>query len=127
MTTLFELVGGSKWFADLVEHFYAGVASDPLLRPLYPEEDLAGAKERLTGFLVQYWGGPATYSEQRGHPRLRLRHVPYRIGVAEQEAWLHHMTTALRGENDLSDDVLKQVFEYFEGASIAMINVSENS
>ena len=127
MTTLYELVGGGEWFTELVERFYSGVAADPLLRPLYPEEDLEGAKARLTGFLVQYWGGPSTYSDERGHPRLRMRHNPYRIGHAEQQAWLHHMTTALRGRRELSEDVFQQVLQYFEGASIAMINAPENA
>ena len=75
--TFYEAVGGEETFRRLVHHFYAGVAEDPLLRPLYPEQDLAGAEERLRMFLVQYWGGPRTYSEQRGHPRLRMRHAPF--------------------------------------------------
>ena len=77
--TLYELVGGRGWFEDLVDRFYDGVADDPVLRPLYPEADLSGARQRLCGFLVQYWGGPDDYSRARGHPRLRLRHQPYPI------------------------------------------------
>ncbi len=80
--TFYEAVGGEETFRRLVHRFYAGVATDPVLRPLYPEPDLSGAEERLRMFLVQYWGGPRTYSEQRGHPRLRMRHVPFRIGRA---------------------------------------------
>lgn len=88
-------VVGSDFFADLVEAFYAGVETDELLRPMYPA-DLAGAKGRLAMFLVQYWGGPATYSEHRGHPRLRMRHMPFRVDAAARDAWLHHMRNALR-------------------------------
>jgi hemoglobin len=93
--TFYEAVGGEPTFRRLVTAFYAGVANDPVLRPLYPEEDLAAAAERLTLFLIQYWGGPATYSEQRGHPRLRMRHAPFRIGEAERDAWLSHMLNAV--------------------------------
>lgn len=85
---------GSDFFADLVEAFYEGVETDELLRPMYPD-DLAGAKARLAMFLVQYWGGPATYSEHRGHPRLRMRHMPFRVDEAARDAWLHHMRGAL--------------------------------
>ena len=87
-------VVGSDFFAELVERFYGGVESDELLRPMYPA-DLAGAKARLAMFLVQYWGGPATYSEHRGHPRLRMRHAPYRVDSAARDAWLRHMLAAL--------------------------------
>jgi len=87
-------VVGSDFFAELVEAFYAGVETDELLRPMYPA-DLAGAKARLTLFLVQYWGGPATYSEHRGHPRLRMRHAPFRVDEAARDAWLRHMGAAL--------------------------------
>ena len=92
-TTVHALVG-SEFFVDLVDRFYDGVADDPLLRPMYPA-DLAGAKERLALFLVQYWGGPPTYSERRGHPRLRMRHQPYRVDTAARDAWLGHMTAAV--------------------------------
>ena len=92
---LFEAIGGEPAFRKLVDEFYAGVADDPLLRPMYPEEDLGPAADRLTLFLMQYWGGPHTYSEQRGHPRLRMRHAPFRIGAAERDAWLHHMRRAV--------------------------------
>lgn len=87
-------VVGSDFFAELVEGFYEGVENDEILRPMYPA-DLAGAKARLTMFLVQYWGGPATYSEHRGHPRLRMRHMPFRVDTAARNAWLHHMRAAL--------------------------------
>ena len=94
MDTLFERVGGEQFFVDLVDRFYVGVAGDPLLRPLYPEE-LSESSHHLALFLVQYWGGPGTYNEQRGHPRLRMRHAPFVIGPAERDAWLRHMEDAL--------------------------------
>jgi hemoglobin len=93
--SFYEAIGGEPTFRQLVTAFYAGVANDPVLRPLYPEEDLTAAAERLTLFLIQYWGGPATYNEQRGHPRLRMRHAPFRIGVKERDAWLAHMLDAV--------------------------------
>ena len=93
---LYAAVGGAPFFERLVDAFYDGVATDPLLLPLYPEApDLKGARRRLTLFLIQYWGGPATYSDERGHPRLRLRHLPFAIGPAERDAWLAHMTRAV--------------------------------
>ena len=105
----------------LVERFYAAVETDPLLRPIYPDEDLSSATERLTLFLIQYWGGPDTYSARRGHPRLRLRHQPFAIGQAERNAWLGHMTAAVNSL-DLSPEVRKELLDYFETASTAMIN-----
>src|ERR687884_984083 len=93
--TFYEQVGGHETFVRLVDVFYDGVAADPLLRPMYPEEELAGAKERLRMFLEQYWGGPTAYSEQRGHPRLRLRHASWVIGERERDAWLGHMREAV--------------------------------
>lgn len=125
MTTLFERVGGEDWFSDLVERFYEGVAADPLLRPLYPDPDLAGAKARLTGFLVQYWGGPDDYTRVRGHPRLRMRHFPYGIGQTERDRWLFHMKNAVCGRGGLDATAEAAVMEYFERASTAMINRSE--
>jgi hemoglobin len=91
---LFDRVGGVEFFVDLIDAFYLGVAGDPLLRPLYPE-DLTESKHHLALFLAQYWGGPATYNEMRGHPRLRMRHVPFVIGPAERDAWLRHMAAAV--------------------------------
>ncbi|HET7339744.1 MAG TPA: globin [Candidatus Dormibacteraeota bacterium] len=119
--TLFDLAGGEPTFRVLVERFYARVAIDPVLRPVYPEEDLAGATERLTLFLIQYWGGPSTYSERRGHPRLRMRHVPFAIGQPERDAWLAHMTAAV-DSLDVAPHVRKALIDYFESASTAMIN-----
>jgi hemoglobin len=118
---VYEAAGGTQTFRLLVERFYSGVAVDPLLRPLYPEEDLSSATERLTLFLVQYWGGPSTYSEQRGHPRLRMRHQPFAIGQAERDAWFGHMTAAV-DSLDLVPAVRKALLDYFETASTAMIN-----
>ena len=92
--SVYEEVGGQPFFVDLVDGFYAGVSTDPLLRPMYPE-DLAEPRRHLAGFLTQYWGGPTTYSDERGHPRLRMRHVPFAIGEAERDAWLRHMLASL--------------------------------
>lgn len=89
-----DAVGGLPFFVDLVDAFYVGVSSDPLLRPMYPE-DLTDSRRHLAGFLAQYWGGPTSYSDERGHPRLRMRHVPFAIGEAERDAWLRHMLGAL--------------------------------
>ncbi|HEV3368161.1 MAG TPA: globin [Acidimicrobiales bacterium] len=94
MDALFDRVGGEQFFFDLIDSFYLGVAGDPLLRPLYPE-DLTEPKHHLALFLVQYWGGPSTYNETRGHPRLRMRHAPFIIGPAERDAWLRHMNAAV--------------------------------
>jgi len=118
---VYEAAGGDRTFRLLVERFYARVAGDPLLRPLYPDEDLASATERLTLFLIQYWGGPSTYNERRGHPRLRLRHQPFAIGQAERDAWFGHMTWAV-DSLDLAPAVRKALLDYFETASTAMIN-----
>ena len=94
MDALFDRVGGEPFFVDLVDRFYLGVAGDPLLRPLY-SEDLAESARHLALFLMQYWGGPPTYNEQRGHPRLRMRHARFVIGPGERDAWLRHMFAAL--------------------------------
>jgi hemoglobin len=120
--TLFQAVGGEPTFRKLVDEFYAGVATDPLLRPMYPEEDLGPAADRLTLFLMQYWGGPHTYSEQRGHPRLRMRHAPYRIGAAERDAWLHHMRRAV-DRLDLPPEIASALWDYLERAAYFMVNV----
>lgn len=121
ISNLYQAAGGEDTFVRLVERFYEGVAADPVLRPLYPDEDLAGPRRRLTLFLIQYWGGPATYSEERGHPRLRMRHVPFAIGHRERDAWLSHMTAAVESLG-LDRGVRDAFLEYFEAASTAMIN-----
>ena len=93
---LFERVGGMDFFVRLVDEFYAGVVTDEVLWPLYPDQsDLDGAKHRLTLVLAQYWGGPTTYMEERGHPKLRLRHMPFRVGPLERDRWLVHMARAV--------------------------------
>jgi hemoglobin len=121
VANVYEAAGGEKTFRELVRAFYARVATDPVLRPIYPEANLSGATERLTLFLIQYWGGPSTYSQQRGHPRLRMRHQPFVIGQKERDAWLGHMTAAV-DSLQLSPSVRKAMLDYFETASTAMIN-----
>ncbi len=122
---VFEAAGGEPVFRELVGRFYARVAKDPVLRAVYPDEDLSGATERLTLFLIQYWGGPGTYSQQRGHPRLRMRHQPFAIGRRERDVWLGHMTAAV-DSLDLTAGVKKALLDYFDAASTAMINVGGN-
>jgi hemoglobin len=117
----FQRIGGEQTFRTLVDRFYAGVADDPLLRPLYPEQDLAPAADRLTLFLIQYWGGPTTYSDTRGHPRLRMRHVPFVIGTAERDAWLLHMRQAL-DSLELPDDLATELWNYLSLAADSMRN-----
>ena len=113
-------MGGTPWFALLIDRFYAAVATDPLLRPLYPD-DLTDSKDHMVKFLVQYWGGPTTYSEERGHPRLRMRHAPFVITLAERNAWLRHMVAAIEA-GELPEDVERQMIDYFEMAATQMIN-----
>ena len=122
--SLYERVGGQAFFDALVERFYAGVATDPLLRPLYPD-DLEGPKRRLALFLAQYWGGPQTYSAERGHPRLRMRHVRFRIGPAERKAWLGHMHAALDAApvtTSPSASDRDALMAYFETAATSLVN-----
>jgi hemoglobin len=122
--TFFDAVGGEPTFRRLVDEFYAGVATDPVLRPLYPDEDLGPANERLRKFLIQYWGGPTTYSEERGHPRLRQRHAPFRITPTERDAWLHHMRRAV---DSLGLDPVHEsaLWEYLSRAALFMVNTFE--
>ena len=119
--TFYAAVGGEPTFRKLVADFYAGVAHDPVLRPLYPEEDLGPAEERLVLFLMQYWGGPQTYSQRRGHPRLRLRHAPFRVGPAERDAWLGHMRRAVDGL-DLPAEHEAVLWDYLVRAAHFMVN-----
>ena len=123
--TLYELAGGLPFFARLVDRFYEGVAVDPVLRPLYPEDDLAGARRRLTLFLVQYWGGPTTYLEERGHPRLRARHSPFPIDIDARDRWLACMGQAI-DESAATDDVRARLHEYMAMAADAMRNREEH-
>jgi hemoglobin len=119
--SFYEVVGGEDTFRRLVHRFYEGVATDPLLRPLYPEEDLGPAEERLTLFLMQYWGGPRTYSDNRGHPRLRMRHAPFTVNRAAHDAWLKHMRTAVE-ELKLAPEYEQQLWDYLVYAAGSMIN-----
>lgn len=119
--TFYDAVGGHETFARLTRRFYQHVAADPEFRAIYPEDDLGPAEERLRMFLEQYWGGPETYSEQRGHPRLRMRHAPFRITVSERDTWLRHMKVAL-DELDLPETYRREMWLYFERAADAMVN-----
>jgi len=119
--TFYEQVGGEQTFRRLVHRFYEGVADDPELRALYPEEDLGPAEERLTLFLMQYWGGPRTYSEERGHPRLRMRHVPFTVNKAAHDAWLRHMRVAV-DELALTPEHERQLWDYLVYAAASMVN-----
>jgi hemoglobin len=121
MDNLYEAVGGDPVLRELVDRFYDGVALDPILRPLYPEEDLTGARERLAGFLIQYWGGPSTYSEQRGHPRLRMRHAGWVIGERERDAWLGHMHAAVLAI-DVTEEVREMIWEHVYRAAYSLVN-----
>lgn len=119
--TVYDRVGGQAFFDALVDRFYDGVEHDPVLRPLYPDDDMDGARERLAGFLAQYWGGPTHYSDARGHPRLRMRHAPFTIGQRERDHWLAHMLEAVRGA-DLAPEIEAAMVAYFEQAATAMVN-----
>ena len=123
--SFYDQVGGHGTFRNLTQRFYAGVAGDPELRALYPEDDLGPAEERFRMFLEQYWGGPQTYSEQRGHPRLRMRHQPFKVTPAQRDRWLTHIMAAvdsldLTPENDL---ILR---EYLNQAAQSMVNSLED-
>jgi len=124
-TTFYEAVGGEETFRRLVHHFYAGVARDPVLMAQYPADDLAAAEVRLRMFLVQYWGGPRTYAEQRGHPRLRLRHVPFHIGPRERDAWLARMREAIDAV-DLPEQAETLLWDYLVMAAHSMVNAHED-
>jgi hemoglobin len=121
MTTPYEQFGGEEFFRALVADFYAGVAADPGLRPMYPEEDLGPAERRLRMFLEQYWGGPRTYSEERGHPRLRMRHAPFAITEHHRDLWLRHMRDALDNRH-LPAELDAQMWDYLMMAAQSMIN-----
>ncbi|WP_273541859.1 globin [Microbacterium cremeum] len=124
--SFYDEVGGYATFERLVDAFYRGVADDEVLRPMYPEEDLGPAKERLTLFLVQYWGGPTTYSEQRGHPRLRMRHAPFHVNPDARDRWLAHMRVAV-DELDLPPLHETTLWDYLQRAAFAMVNTFEPS
>lgn len=117
---MYERVGGSAWFGALTTRFYDAVAGDPILRPLYPV-DLTPARDHLCGFLVQYWGGPTDYSAERGHPRLRMRHVGFSIGTSERDAWFAHMSEAVKAAHlDAADE--REMLDYFANAAAHLTN-----
>ena len=124
MEDLYDRIG-EQGFAQLARVFYEGVAQDELLKPMYPEEDLGPAERRLKMFLEQYWGGPDTYQQERGHPRLRMRHAPYKIGPKAREAWLSHMRKAV-DSLDLNSLDEAQLWDYLERAAHAMLNSFED-
>lgn len=119
--TFFEKVGGEKTFSELVSHFYALVAVNQVLCPMYPDSDLKAAAQRLEMFLVQYWGGPTTYSEQRGHPRLRMRHAPFHIATKERDEWLNCMRQAVDGL-EINAQLKTELWNYLEMAANSMVN-----
>ncbi len=122
--TFYDAIGGERYFRDLVAAFYRRVGDDPVLRPLYPEESLDAPRERLTLFLMQYWGGPTTYSDERGHPRLRMRHAPFPVGTAQIEAWLAAMRAAL-DEVPPPAELEPELWAYLEKAAIFMRNTMD--
>lgn len=124
--TFYDEIGGHATFQRIVEVFYREVAVDPVMRPMYPEEDLDPAAERLTMFLEQYWGGPGTYSERRGHPRLRMRHVPFHVNPDARDRWLAHMRTAL-DEAQLSPLHDATFWDYLQRAAHSLVNTFEDS
>ncbi|RVW05854.1 globin [Rhodococcus xishaensis] len=122
--TFYEAVGGAETFRKLTARFYEEVAKDEIVRPLYPEADLGPAERRMRMFLEQYWGGPRTYSDERGHPRLRMRHAPFRIGPIERDAWLRCMHTAIASIDDrtLDESHRRALIDYMEMAAASMVN-----
>ncbi len=124
--TLYDEVGGAPTFAALVHEFYEGVRADPQLRALYPEEDLGPAERRLRMFLEQYFGGPTAYSQERGHPRLRMRHAPFPVTEDMRERWLRHMLASLDALH-LPPEQDHAMREYFERAAHMMINTWEGT
>lgn len=124
-TNYYELFGGEPFFADLVSQFYARVATNEILRPMYPDEDMAGAAHRLQTFLAQYWGGPTTYQEERGHPRLRMRHAGFKIGPAAKQAWLDCMRAAVVGM-EMDEATEAKLWRYLEGAAEHLLNSLED-
>lgn len=124
MSTFYDEIGGEATITTIVHRFYEGVADDPLLRPMYPEADLGPAEERFRLFLQQYWGGPSTYSEQRGHPRLRMRHAPFAVTPGAAERWLVHFRAGLDAV-DLTPEQDAQFWAYVTHAAQFMVNTME--
>jgi hemoglobin len=123
--TFYDEIGGSATIRGIVKRFYAGVADDAVLRPLYPEPDLAAAEDRFAMFLEQYWGGPTTYSDQRGHPRLRMRHAPFAVTPTAAQHWLLHFRDAL-DEAALAPELDAQFWDYVTHAAQFMINTLDD-
>ncbi len=124
--TFYEQVGGHAFFERLVGVFYEGIADDPVLRPMYPDADLGPARERMLMFLEQYWGGPTTYSERRGHPRLRMRHASFHVNPDARDRWLAHMRRAVDAV-DLPPILAATLWDYLQRAAFAMVNTFEPS
>lgn len=122
--SFYDAVGGAGTFHTIVSRFYALVADDATLRPLYPDDDMDGAEERLRMFLEQYWGGPRSYSDRRGHPRLRMRHLPFRIGPAQRDAWLRCMHTAVAeiDSDTLDDEHRRELLDYLQAAAHSLVS-----
>lgn len=128
--TYYDAMGGHAAFAAIVRRFYARVAADAEFRAMYPEEDLGPAEERLRMFLEQYWGGPTTYSERRGHPRLRMRHLPFAVTPSARDTWLRHMTAAVEetaAEQGMDPQMKTILLDYLTRAADAMINTPEET
>jgi hemoglobin len=125
VSTFYDEIGGGPTIRAIVARFYEGVATDEVLRPLYPEEDLGPAEDRFAMFLEQYWGGPTTYSEQRGHPRLRMRHAPFAVTTLARDHWLTHFRAAL-DQADLTPEQDAQFWDYVTHAAQFMVNTMED-
>jgi hemoglobin len=123
--TPYEEFGGEEFFTRLVAGFYRRVATDPVLKPMYPDDDMAGAERRLRMFLMQYWGGPGTYSEERGHPALRMRHAPFPIDAVARDRWLALMHESM-AEMDLPEEQDARLWMYLIGAAFAMQNIADD-
>ena len=122
----YDAVGGHETFVKLIDVFYDGVATDPLLRAMYPEEDLGPAKRRFLMFLEQYWGGPTTYGEERGHPRLRMRHAPFPVTLDMRDRWMRHMLAAM-DTLDLPEAQAEQMRDYFMRAAHMLVNTDDQA
>jgi hemoglobin len=122
--SFYDAVGGHPTFERIVGRFYEGVANDPVLRPIYPEEDLDAAADRFRMFLEQYWGGPTTYSDTRGHPRLRMRHAPFAVSPTARDHWLAHMRVAL-DESGMTPEQIETLWDYVTRAAQSLVNTSD--
>ncbi|UUT35267.1 globin [Microbacterium elymi] len=122
--SFYDEIGGHDVFVRLVHLFYQGVAADEILHPMYPEHDMDGAEERLRMFLEQYWGGPSTYSQQRGHPRLRMRHVAFHVNPEARDRWLGHMRDAM-DQLELAPLHDATLWDYLQRAAHSMVNTFE--